>query len=108
MQGASATLALAAELDERRERVADRRGVLAAAELALRELQESALLGAEGRIGLLRGGLDQIRHDAKHGAAPDALAGIASCALDEDTAAAALAQEHPGKVADARSRFAWA
>lgn len=100
IQGASATLDLAAKLDERRERVADRRGAVAAAELVLRELQESALLGAEGRIGLLRDGLEQIRD----GASPN----IARATLERDDIAARQAEEHPAKVADAHSELVWA
>jgi len=100
IQGASATLDLAAKLDERRERVADRRGAVAAAELVLRELQESALLGAEGRIGLLRDGLEQIRD----GAPPN----IARATLERDDIAARQAEEHPAKVADAHSELVWA
>lgn len=100
IQGASATLDLAAELDVRRERVADRRGAVAAAELVLRELQESALLGAEGRIGLLRDGLEQIRD----GASPN----IARATLERDDIAARQAEEHPAKVADAHSELVWA
>jgi exonuclease SbcC len=91
--------AASAELPTRRNGIEQMRAQVMRIEAELTKLRNQRLVGAEQRIGSLRGGLDQIRRDSgAESATVNALGWIAAETLREDTCSEQASSDHPKKL----------